>query len=114
MLSLGDGQSDNLGIGRPVPRVKQIIQEYISSITKLMRNAIAKPAAAANDRVQTRVCADASRPAPNARQIELKFTRLDTRTSGQPTHPPRKQIVNTGSTANQSVKERTPWARPLA
>src|SRR6185369_15621441 len=70
-----------------------------SNHRKLINNTNARNSAQANDRVQTRVLAEASSPAPNAKQIELKFTRPEITTSGQPMPPPRKHTVKTGRTA---------------
>src|SRR5580765_6588076 len=54
-----------------------------------------RTAAPANARVQTRVRAEATSPAPKARQIELKFTSAEIATSSQPTPPPKRHTVKT-------------------
>src|ERR1043166_6067564 len=57
---------------------------------------------------------EASRPAPNARKIELKFTHTDAAASFQLTPPKSIGMAATGSTASHNVRARKPWTSPLA
>src|ERR1043166_3642156 len=65
-------------------------------------------------RVQVLERDEASRPAPNARKIELKFTHTDAAASFQLTPPKSIGMAATGSTASHNVRARKPWTSPLA
>src|SRR6266568_1760243 len=83
-------------------------------IPNVSRRTIAKIAARSRDRSQALPQAEASKPAANAQQIELKFMSTDSASSLRLTPPRRNGTVNTGATASHRVRARNPWANPLA
>src|SRR6266568_932997 len=85
-----------------------------TAIPNVSRKTVAKIAAPSNARSQALLQAEASKPAANAQQIELKFMSTDSATSLRLTPPRRKGTVNTGTTASHRVRARNPWANPLA
>src|SRR6266568_2550976 len=79
-----------------------------TAIPNVSRKTVAKIAARSNARSQALPQAEASKPAANAQQIELKFMSTDSATSLRLTPPRRNGTVNTGTTASHKVSARNP------
>src|SRR6266404_3818322 len=75
-----------------------------TAIPNVSRRTIAKIAACSSARSQALLQAEASKPAANAQQIELKFMSTDSASSLRLTPPRRNGTVSTGATASHKLR----------